>query len=123
MDHALVTVPEPVDLARAWRELRVAEPKLRIRDAAARLGVCEADLRATECGRTTTRLVDDRQGILRRAPLLGEVMALTRDEHAVHEKIGEYRAPSFTGGRKPGKPELADWRDLLDDLPEPGAAE
>lgn len=89
---------DPDHLARRWQELRAAEPKLRIRDAAARLGVPEAALRATECGGAATRLVDDWPGILRRLPLLGEVMALTRNESAVHEKIGEYRPPSFEGG-------------------------
>jgi putative hemin transport protein len=97
MDHAVISVPDTHDLPRAWADLRAAEPKLRIRDAAARLGVPEAALRATAVGATTTRLVDDWQGVLRRAPLLGEVMALTRNEHAVHEKVGEYRTPSFTG--------------------------
>ena len=84
-------------LAHAWRELRDSEPKLRIRDAAARLGVSEAELRATECGATTIRLVDDWPAILRRLPLLGEVMALTRNESAVHEKIGEYTEPEISG--------------------------
>jgi putative hemin transport protein len=99
MDHAVISVPAaPADLVTAWQALRLAEPKLRIRDAAERLGVSEAALRATECGGTTTRLVDDWPGILRRVPLLGEVMALTRNASAVHEKIGEYRAPTFTGG-------------------------
>lgn len=97
-DRMNVPAPSPDDLARAWHELRVAEPKLRIRDAAARLGVSEAALRASECGAGTTRLVDDWKAILRRVPLLGEVMALTRNESAVHEKIGEYSPPSFEGG-------------------------
>ena len=84
-------------LARAWQDLRASEPKLRIRDAAERLGVAEATLRATECGTHVTRLVDDWQSILHRTPLLGEVMALTRNESAVHEKVGEYPKPSFHG--------------------------
>lgn len=89
---------DPDDLARAWHDLRAEQPKLRIRDAAARLGVGEASLRATECGGASTRLIDDWKAILSRAPLLGEVMALTRNEAAVHEKIGEYRRPSWNGG-------------------------
>lgn len=99
MEPALTSPrPEPDELARAWRALRAEEPKLRIRDAAARLGVPEAALRASECGEGTTRLCDDWKSILCRVPLLGEVMALTRNESAVHEKVGEYRKPSFTGG-------------------------
>jgi putative hemin transport protein len=89
--------PASPSLAQAWQELRAREPKLRIRDAAARLGASEAELRATECGAGTVRLVDDWQAILRRLPLLGEVMALTRNESAVHEKIGEYTAPEIAG--------------------------
>jgi putative hemin transport protein len=108
MEHALST-PEPSAnnaphsadpraLADAWAALIEAEPRLRIRDAAARLGVSEAALRATQCGGAVTRLVDDWRGILCRLPLLGEVMALTRNEAAVHEKTGEYVAPQFGGG-------------------------
>ncbi|HEY8375051.1 MAG TPA: ChuX/HutX family heme-like substrate-binding protein [Nannocystis sp.] len=92
-----VSAAGPRDLGRAWRELLAVEPKLRIRDAAARLGVSEASLRATGCGAGVTRLVEDWKAILRRVPLLGEVMALTRNESAVHEKVGEYAAPSFDG--------------------------
>jgi putative hemin transport protein len=99
MDQPVIALrTEPHDLTRAWHQLRAEEPKLRIRDAASRLGVSEATLRATECGGVATRLVDDWKAILCRAPLLGEVMALTRNESAVHEKIGEYPRPSFTGG-------------------------
>ncbi|MEZ4381327.1 MAG: ChuX/HutX family heme-like substrate-binding protein [Nannocystaceae bacterium] len=92
------TSADPRALAEAWAALREAEPRLRIRDAAARLGVSEAALRATECGGAVLRLVDDWRGILCRLPLLGEVMALTRNEAAVHEKTGEYVAPEFGGG-------------------------
>ncbi|MCY1060941.1 ChuX/HutX family heme-like substrate-binding protein [Nannocystis sp. SCPEA4] len=91
------TSPQTPSLAQSWRDLRASEPKLRIRDAATRLGVSEAELRATECGTTTVRLVDDWPAILRRLPLLGEVMALTRNESAVHEKIGEYPEPEISG--------------------------
>lgn len=91
------TSTQSSSLAQSWRDLRASEPKLRIRDAAARLGVSEAELRATECGTTTIRLVDDWPAILRRLPLLGEVMALTRNESAVHEKIGEYTEPEIAG--------------------------
>src|SRR5690606_27293197 len=87
--------PASSPLAHAWRDLLAREPKLRIRDAAARLGVPEAALRATACGATTTRLVDDWPAILRRLPLPGELMALTRNDSAVHEKVGEYTEPQI----------------------------
>lgn len=102
MQHPAEHPPQPPDapheaLARAWQALRESAPKLRIRDAAARLGVSEAELRASECGGAVTRLCDDWPEILRRLPLCGEVMALTRNESAVHEKVGEYKNLRFEG--------------------------
>ena len=97
MQPATPTRSPTTPLAHAWRDLLAREPKLRIRDAAARLDVPEAALRATRCGATTTRLVDDWPALLRRLPLLGEVMALTRNDSAVHEKIGEYTEPEISG--------------------------
>lgn len=88
---------DPTALRQAWTTLLANEPRLRIRDAAARLGVSEAELRATECGGHTKRLHDDFKEILLRLPLLGEVMALTRNHSAVHEKVGVYRDISFHG--------------------------
>lgn len=81
----------PAQLAAAWAELREAEPKLRIRDAAARLGTSEAELLATRMPDGVTGL---RQGswkeIIGSAGSLNEVMALTRNEHCVHERHGVY---------------------------------
>jgi putative hemin transport protein len=88
---------DPAALHHAWRALLASEPRLRIRDAAARLAVREAELRATECGGQTTRLHDDFREIVLRLPQLGEVMALTRNASAVHEKVGVYRDISFHG--------------------------
>lgn len=89
--------PDPDALRRAWQALRIEEPRLRIRDAAQRLQVREAELRASECGGTTIRLHDDFREILLRLPLLGEVMALTRNNSAVHEKVGVYPRATFHG--------------------------
>lgn len=89
--------PDPHQLRRAWQALLADEPRLRIRDAAQRLQVHEAELRATECGGGTVRLHDDFREILLRVPLLGEVMALTRNTSAVHEKVGVYPRASFSG--------------------------
>lgn len=72
------------------RAYRAAHPKLRERDIAAQLGICEAALVAAECGFTAARIDSDANRFLERAVDLGEVLALTRNESAVHEKIGIY---------------------------------
>jgi putative hemin transport protein len=81
----------PEGLATAWRELCRTEAGLRQRDAAARLGVSEAELVATLVGGRARRLRPDWETLLHRLHRLGEVMALTRNEHAVIEKDGHYR--------------------------------
>jgi len=72
------------------RAYRAAHPKLRERDIAAQLGICEAALVAAECGFTAVRIDSDANRFLERAVDLGEVLALTRNESAVHEKMGIY---------------------------------
>lgn len=84
-------------LAARWQALKAAENNLRIRDAAQKLGVSEAELLATGCGATVTRLEGDWTALLKRVPALGRVMALTRNEHCVHERKGVYNEASFTG--------------------------
>ncbi|MCC7049454.1 MAG: hemin-degrading factor [Alphaproteobacteria bacterium] len=88
-------VPEPTRAAAAalterLAALRASEPKLRIRDAAQRLGVSEMELVALNLGKGATRLCGPWADIVRALPGLGQVMALTRNEHAVHEKTGIY---------------------------------
>ncbi len=78
------------DLRRAWTDLRAEHPHLRIRDAAARLGVSEAQLLATGCGEHVTRLAGEWGALLKSFDALGPVMALTRNDVAVHEKNGRY---------------------------------
>jgi putative hemin transport protein len=89
------------DLQTAWADLRAAEPKLRIRDAAARLGVSEAELLVT--GTTVTRLRPDWPELLDAFKTLGRVMCLTRNEHAVHERKGVFREIGFFGGGAMGQ--------------------
>ena len=72
------------------RAYRAENPKMRERDIAAQLGVSEAALVAAECGLTAVRIDADANRFLSRVEELGEVMALTRNESAVHEKIGVY---------------------------------
>lgn len=86
----------PIALRAAWAELKRTQ-KLRARDAARALGATEGELVASECGEATTRLDGDPREILKRVPELGVVMALTRNEHCVHEKVGPYLDVSSTG--------------------------
>ena len=78
--------PTPSDI----RAYRAANPKMRERDIAAQLGISEAALVAAECGLTSIRIDGGANRFLERAAELGEVMALTRNESAVHEKIGVF---------------------------------
>lgn len=73
-----------------WDHLRDQEPKLRIRDAAFRLGVSEVELVALGEGVTSFRLRSDWIGILSGLKNAGPLMGLTRNEHAVHERHGTY---------------------------------
>ncbi|MFQ1701406.1 hemin-degrading factor [Loktanella agnita] len=65
-------------------------PKTRERDLAAKLGISEAALVAAHVGDTVTRIDAHPDGIMAAAQELGEVMALTRNESCVNEKIGVY---------------------------------
>jgi putative hemin transport protein len=71
-------------------ELQRSAGPLRARDAALRLGVTEAALVA--CGATgaVTPLRPDWAALIGALPRAGRVMALTRNEHAVHERHGTY---------------------------------
>ncbi|ABR61170.1 hemin-degrading factor [Sinorhizobium medicae] len=78
--------PTPAEI----RAYRAENPKLRERDIAAQLGISEAALVAAECGLTAIRIESSANRFLERAEELGEVLALTRNESAVHEKVGLY---------------------------------
>ncbi len=74
-------------------ELRTAiaeNPKLRPRDLADKLGISEGALVAAQVGAGAVPLVADHARLMPSVCTLGEVMALTRNESAVHEKIGIY---------------------------------
>lgn len=64
--------------------------KLRERDLADKLGISEAQLLAAQSGRRVTRIEAHPDKIMHAAQQLGEVMALTRNEACVHEKVGVY---------------------------------
>ena len=81
--------PGPDDILR----LQVEHPQLRERDFVAQIGVSEADLVAAKVGVGARRIEPRVNDILRGLGALGEVMALTRNASAVHEKIGVYDKP------------------------------
>lgn len=74
----------------AIRQARCDDPKSRERDLALRLGITEAGLVAAHCGHGAQRIEPRVSDLLSGMEALGEVMALTRNESAVHEKIGVY---------------------------------
>ncbi|MFC3075399.1 hemin-degrading factor [Shinella pollutisoli] len=78
--------PTPAEI----RAFRAENPKMRERDIAAQLGISEAALVAAEVGLTAVRIDGGANRFLERAEALGEVMVLTRNESAVHEKIGVF---------------------------------
>jgi len=86
------------NLIKRWDELKNKHPKLRTKDAADRLGVSEAELIASKSdGKNIIRLKEDWEGIFKRLEVLGSLMALTRNDAAVHEKTGIYQNVSFEG--------------------------
>jgi putative hemin transport protein len=84
MDARVKPAPNEIRLARSQN------PALRERDLAAQLGVSEAELVAAHCGDGVLRIEPRVNDILTGLGAVGEVMALTRNESAVHEKIGVY---------------------------------
>jgi len=85
-------------LAERYAELKQAEPKLRMRDCAHRLGATECELVAAGCDVESTRLhVEDWLEFTKELKNLGRVMVLTRNEHCVHERKGEYENISGHG--------------------------
>jgi len=80
-----------------YEQIRAENPKARIREIAGMLRVGEAQLVATNTGTTVTRLAGDYKELLKEAHTMGYVMALTRNDDAVHERKGVYNNVSFDG--------------------------
>ncbi|WP_083989013.1 hemin-degrading factor [Devosia geojensis] len=68
---------------------------MRERDFARIHGISEAELVAAHIGHGVTRLEPNVELLLNGLAAVGEVMALTRNESAVHEKIGPYEKVVF----------------------------
>ena len=80
--------PTPPKSPAEIRHLRALHPQMRERDFARIHGVSEAELVAAEIGRSVVRLEPDVDVLLNGLKACGEIMTLTRNEAAVHEKIG-----------------------------------
>ncbi|MCE6988935.1 hemin-degrading factor [Dyadobacter sp. CY323] len=87
--------PDGTELKERWAEFRLANPKTRIRDAANELGTTEAELLATGLGENVSLLEGDFRELMKEMGSLGHVMALTRNDHVVHERKGVYEKISF----------------------------
>lgn len=85
----------PPSLAERHRELMLAHPRLRARDAAARLGVSEAELLEASGG--GIRLEPKWEELVHACESLGRVMVLARNEWAVIEKEGPVANVKFFG--------------------------
>ncbi|GAB5555469.1 MAG: hemin-degrading factor [Saprospiraceae bacterium] len=84
-----------IDLQQQYTALKLENPKLRIRNAANLLGVSELELLELNLGKNVKRLNSSLKAILQEIHKMGKVMALTRNEYAVHERKGVYQNVSF----------------------------
>ena len=92
-----------------WKDLTAAEPRLRIRDAAKRLGVSEAELLGTGSDGQITRLQPRWKDLIEAIATAGDVMSLVRNEYVVIEKTGPFETLEFDG---PVGVTLGDYMDL-----------
>lgn len=86
----MTTGPQSAELLARWHALLGTQPQLRARNAAKELRVSEGHLVAARCGDGVTRLTDDYKTLLESLVALGEVLVITRNDHAVNEKRGYY---------------------------------
>lgn len=81
------TIDQPrIDAA----ERPLLTPGVRVRDLAATMGVSEAELVARHGAPEVTPLGNTMRELVLALPSLGEVMALVRNDAAVHEKVGAF---------------------------------
>ena len=91
MQEQTLNAANETSLYQDWQHLRRQQPGLRARDAAAQLGVSEAQLTASRLDVDAVRLRPEWAALLPALETLGYIMALTRNEHCVHERKGHYR--------------------------------
>ena len=80
------------------RQAREQNPKMRERDLARLLGITEAEFVASHVGHGARRIAPRFDDLFPGLQQAGEVMALTRNESAVHEKIGPFE--KFVNGKR-----------------------
>lgn len=88
--------PDPAQIRSAFLAERRSRG-LRHRDAAAAIGVSEGEAIASLAGDGAIRLKSDFPALVAALEPLGEVMALTRNDSTVHERVGVYRGASRDG--------------------------
>lgn len=72
------------------RAAKTENPNMRDRDLADQLGISEGELIAAHVGHGVTRIKPHPDDLMPAVSNLGEVMALTRNVSAVHERVGTY---------------------------------
>ncbi|MCA9395142.1 MAG: hemin-degrading factor [Candidatus Omnitrophica bacterium] len=80
----------PLKIKERYQKLKEEQPGVRARDAAGQLEVSEAELVASRIGDGVIRLNTLWEEMLPAVEAFGKVMALTRNEYAVHERKGVY---------------------------------
>lgn len=86
---------ETITLKDLYNDYKNQHPKARIKNIAEALKVSELELLEVSATERLVYLGDNFKGLLKDMHELGEVMALTRNEHAVHETKGVYGNVSF----------------------------
>ncbi len=109
-----IYLDSPQLLLHRWHELRKKQPRLRIRNAAIILEVSEAELLASGCSQLVIRLNPDWIDLLSDLESLGTVMALTRNDHTVHEQTGIYSPIKINGNKAVVLNAAIDLRLMLD---------
>lgn len=90
MEVRQLVAPDSATLRKHWQNLRMAQPDLRIRNAAEQLGVSELTLRLTQLPEQVRRLQPDFAQIYQALKTLGPVMTLARNDDVVHETSGRF---------------------------------
>lgn len=90
MTITLAVNKDQATLKTRWLKLKQEQPRLRIRNAAEELGVSELELVLTSLGEEAALLNSEFALILKELEGVGRVMALSRNDQAVHERHGVY---------------------------------
>ena len=89
--------PQYNNLTEAWRALSAGSEKSYTRDLAEKLQTTEGQLVASGVGDNVVRLEGVWGELVQELGSLGEVKILTRNDHAVHEKVGLFDKISAKG--------------------------